>query len=82
MENKCYGGIATWGHFTYHKLNTIDFDCYSFLFISYKPPYKEIWPLSTFRGACFLDISVMEAYILKPDILVIVLFAMFLSNSE
>ena len=82
MENRCYGGIATWGHFTYHKLYTIDFDCYSFLFSSNKPPYKEIWPLSTFRGACFLNISVTEAYILKRDILVIVLFAMFLSNSE
>ena len=82
MENRCYGGIATWGHFTNHKLYTIDFDCYSFLFISNKPPYKEIWPLSTFRGACFLNISVTEAYILKRDILVIALFAMFLSNSE
>ena len=82
MENRCYGGIATWGHFTYHKLYTIDFDCYSFLFISKNPPYKEIWPLSTFRGACFLNISVTEAYILKRDILVIALFAMFLSNSE
>ena len=80
MENRCYGGIATWGHFTYHKLYTID--CYSILFISYKPPFKEIWSLSTFRGACFLDISVREAYILKRDILVIALFTMFLSNSE
>ena len=82
MENRCYGGIATWGHFTYLKLYTIDFDFYSFLFVSYKPPYKEIWPLYTFRGACSLDISVTEAYILKCDILVIALFAMFLSNSE
>ena len=48
-----------------------------FIFISKKPPYKGIWPLSTFRGACFLKISVTEAYILKPDILVIALFAMF-----
>ena len=71
MENRHYGGIAT-----------IDFDCYSFLFISKKPPYKEIWPLSTFRDACFLNISVTEAYILKCDILVIALFAMFSSNSE
>ena len=72
------------GHFTYHKLYTIAFDCDSFLFISYKLPYKEIWPLSTFRGACFffLDISVRDAYILKHDILVIALFAMFFSNSE
>ena len=63
-------------------LSTIDFDCYSFTFISNKPPCKEIWPLSTFRGACFPNISVTEAYILKRDILVIALFAMFLSNSE
>ena len=82
MENRCYGGIATGGHFTYHKLYTIDFDCYSVLFSSNKPPYKEIWPLSTFRRACFLNISVTEAYILKCDILAIALFAMFLSNSE
>ena len=87
MENRCYGGIATWGratwvHFTYHKLYTIDFHCYLLLFISYKPQYKVIWPLSTFRGACFLDRRVMKAYILKRDILVIALFAMFLSNSE
>ena len=60
----------------------IDFDCYLSLFISNKPPYKEIWPLSTFRGACFLDINVTEAYILKRDILVIALFATFLRNSE
>ena len=82
MENRCYGGIATWGHFTYHKQYTIDFDCYSFLFISNKPTYKEIWLLSSFRGTCFVNISVTEAYILKRDILVIALFAMFLSNSE
>ena len=82
MENRCYGGIATWGHFTYHEQYTIDFYCYSFLFISNKPPYKEIWPLSSFRGTCFLNISVTEAYILKRDILVIALFAMFLSDSE
>ena len=82
MENIYYGGIATWEHFTHHKLYTIDFDCYSFSFISYKPAYTEIWPLSTFRGACFLDISVTEAYILKRGILVIAVFAMFLSNSE
>ena len=63
MENRCYGGIATGEHFTYHKPFTIDFDCYSFLFISKKPSYKEIRPLSTFRGACFLNISVREAYI-------------------
>ena len=71
-----------WGHLTYHKLYTIDFDCYSFLCISYKPQYKEIWPLSAFRGACYLDISVTEAYIVKRDILDIALFAMFLSNNE
>ena len=82
MENICYGDIATWGHFTYHKQYAIDFDGYSFLFISNKPPYKEIWPLSSFRGTCFLNISVMEAYILKRDILVIALFSMFLSDSE
>ena len=82
MENRCYGIIATWGHFTYRKLYTIDFGCYSFLFSSNKPPYKEIWPLSTFRGACFLNIGVTDAYILKRDILVIALFAVFLSNSE
>ena len=82
MENRCYGGIATWGQFTYHKLYTIDFDCYSLLFISNKPPYKVIRPLSTFRGACFINISVTKAYILKRDILVIALFATFLSNSE
>ena len=82
MENRCYGGIATWGHFTYHKQYTIDIDCYSFLFISNKPPCKEIWPLSSFRGTCFLNISVTEAYILKRDISVIALFAMFLSDSE
>ena len=68
--------------FTYHKPHTIDFDCYSCLSITKKLPYKEIWPLSTFRGACFLNINVMEAYILKCDILVIVLFTMILSNSE
>ena len=39
-------------------------------------------PLSTFRGACFLNISVMEAYIVKCDILVIALFTMILRNSE
>ena len=83
MENRCYGGIATWGHFTYHKLCTIDFDCYwVFLFISNKPPYKEIWPLFTFRGVSFLNISVLETYILKRDILFLALFTMFLSNSE
>ena len=82
MENRCYGGIATWGHLTYHKLITNDLDCYSFLSISNKPQYKEIWPLSTFRGACFLNISITEAYILKRGILVIALFAMFLSNNE
>ena len=82
MENRCYGGIATWGHFTYHKLYTIHLECYLFLFSSNKPPYKEIWPLFTFRGACFLNISVTDAYILKRDILAIALFAMFLSNSE
>ena len=71
MENRCYGGIATWEHFTYHKLYTIDFDFYSFLFISNNPPHKDIWPLSTFRGACFLDISVTESNILKRDILVL-----------
>ena len=80
--NRWYGGIATWGHFTYHKLYTIDSGCYSFLFNSNKPPHKEIWPLSTFRGACFLKISVTDTYILKRDILVIALFVMFLSNSE
>ena len=55
-----------------------------FLFISNKPPFKEIWLLSTFStsGAYFFKISVTEAYILKPDILVIVLFAMFLCNNE
>ena len=82
MENRCYGDITTWGRFTYHKLYTIDFGCYLILFISNKPPYKEIWPLSTFRGAHFLNISATEAHILKCDILVIALFAMFLSNSE
>ena len=81
MENRCYGGIATWGHFTYHKHSTI----FLLLFISIisnKSPYEEIWPLYTFGGACFLNISVTEVYILKRDILVIALFAMFLSNSE
>ena len=82
MENRCYGGIATLEHFTYHKLYTIDFDCYSFLFITKEPPYKEIWSLSTFMGACFLNISVMEAYILKCDIFLIALFTMILRNSE
>ena len=66
----------------YHKLYTIDFDCYSFLFISNKSPYREICPLSTFIGVCFLNISVTEAHILKRDILVIALFAMFESNIE
>ena len=51
--------------FIYHKLRPIGVDCYSFLFISKKPPHKEIWPLSTFRDACFLNISATEAYILK-----------------
>ena len=82
MENRCYGGIETWEHFTYHKLYTIDFDCYSFLFISNNPPHKDIWSLSTIRVACFLNISVMESHILKRDISVIALFEMFLSNSE
>ena len=50
------------------------------MFISKQPPYKEIWPLSTFRGVSFLNISVTEAYILKLNILVFALFAMFLST--
>ena len=58
------------------------FYCYSFLFISKKPAYKEICHLSTFRGACFLNISVMEAYILKRDIWVSALFALFYSNND
>ena len=62
---------------TFYLPQTIDFGCYSFLYISNKPPYKEIWPLSTFRGAHFLNISVTEAHILKCDILAIALFAMF-----
>ena len=40
------------GIVTYHKLYTIDFDCYSFLSIK-KTLYKEIWPLSTFGGLVF-----------------------------
>ena len=75
MENRCYGGIAKWGHFTYHNLYTIGFDCHSFLFIPNKSPYKEICPLSTFRGARYLNISVTEVYVLKGEIFVIVLFA-------
>ena len=71
MENRYYGGIATWGQFSYHKLYTIDFDCYSFLLITYKPPCKEMWPFFTFRGACFLDISVTEAYILNVTFLLL-----------
>ena len=82
MENRCYRGIATWERLTYHKQYTMVFYCYSFLFISREPPYKEIWPLSTFRDACVLNISVTEAYNLKHDILVIALFAMFASNSK
>ena len=39
-----------------------------------RPPYKEIWPLSSFRGTCFLNISVTEAYILIRDILFVCLF--------
>ena len=76
MKNRCYGGIATSEHLTYHKLYTTDFDCYSFLCNTKKLPYKEIWQIFTFRDACFLNISVMEAYILKRDFLVVVLFAM------
>ena len=63
--------------FTYYTLKLIDFECYSFLVILKKSPYKEIWPLST-----FWNISVTEAYILKCDILVIVLFSMFSSNNK
>ena len=82
MENRRYGGIATREHFAYHKVYTTDFDCYSLLFISKKPSYKEIWTLSTFRDTCFLNIIVTEAYILKCGILVNTLFAMVSSNSE
>ena len=83
MENRCYGGIATWGHFTCYKLYTIDFEGYSFLFISKKHHTKKYGRyLHSEVLTSFLNISVMEAYILKRDILVITLFAMFLSNSE
>ena len=53
-----------------------------FIFMTKKPAYKEICHLSTFRDACFLNISVTEAYILKRDIWVSALFALFSSNSE
>ena len=61
---RCYGGIVTCGHFTFHKLATIDYDCYSLIFISYKPPQKQIhvWLLSTFRDACFINVGITEAY--------------------
>ena len=53
-----------------YVFNIVPYGIYmnTFLFISKKPSYKEIWSLSTFRGSCFLNISVTEAYILKRDI--------------
>ena len=82
MENRCYGDIATWGHFTYHKLYTIDFDCYSFYLFQINHHTNKYGRYLQLEALFFLKISGTESYILKRDSLVIALFAMFVSNSE